>query len=175
MWRSAGYAFNEVVIALLDKTNNLAALRRFAIILFAATTLGLGLTALTPFSDFWFRTATGLPPDLVDIARTGLIIGLLWPALEISRNYFQGILVQAKRTRPIPEGVAIFLIVAFLILWAGIRSAAYEGIYVTIGAFIVGLMAQNIWMWIRSRPERSARYLESQVIPFDVAASPAAD
>jgi hypothetical protein len=174
MWRSTGYAYNEVVISMLDKSGDLATIRRFAILLVLLVSLALGITAVTPLAEIWFVTVTRMPADLLPLAKTGLLLGILWPALEITRNYFQGILVQAKNTQAIPEGVGLFLVVAFSLLWIGIRQANFPGVYVAIVAFVIGLIAQNIWMWIRSRPHVAA--MDVQFPPKQAPAHvPAAD
>ncbi|NQU30590.1 MAG: hypothetical protein HQ525_07980, partial [Anaerolineae bacterium] len=90
MLRSMGVAFNEVVVALLDESLSTKSLRRFAGILSTATTAALLLIAATPLSIFWLRDISALSPSLTEIARTGLWIGILLPALNTLQSWYQG-------------------------------------------------------------------------------------
>ena len=62
--RSMGFAFNEVVVALLGKPEAKRQLFRFTQIL-AFSTIGLmGLIAFTPLGEIWFRDISGLSAKL---------------------------------------------------------------------------------------------------------------
>lgn len=150
--RSVGLAYQEVVVALLEEPNAWFGLRRFAWMLGAAVTVVLGLVAATPLSSFWFETLSGLKPELAGLGRLGLWIGFLLPALSVFQNWLQGILVHSKRTRGITEAVIVFLVAAAGSLVAGIVWGEFTGLYVGVAAFLVGAMAQVLWLWVRSRP-----------------------
>jgi hypothetical protein len=57
--RSLGFAYNEVVIALLDEPRAARNLSRFAVILAVITTVLLLTIAGTPLSAFWFGQVSG--------------------------------------------------------------------------------------------------------------------
>ncbi len=151
MWRSLGFAFNEVVIALLDHPGSPAPLRRFAVLLSVWATFGLLLVAATPLANLWFEGLSGLPSELAELARRGLWVALIWPALEVTRNWFQGVLVHSKRTRPVPEAVTIFLITTGGSLAIGVVVGRIAGLYLALAAFVLGMAVQDLWMWYRSR------------------------
>ena len=107
--RTAGYAFNEVVVALAGKPGGHRALRQCGYgIAVIATTLLL-VMATTPLGDWWFGTVTGMSPELTALASASLIVAILMPGYAVAQNYHQGILVHNKRTRPITEAVVIYL------------------------------------------------------------------
>ena len=56
LFRALGLAYQEVCIALIgDDLEGYQPLRRFAIVLAAAVTAGLGLIAWTPLAQIWFQ------------------------------------------------------------------------------------------------------------------------
>ena len=152
MLRSLGYAYNEVVVALMDERGAFRSLRRFTVLLASGVLLLTLAIAATPLSHFWFVTVSGLSEDLADLARTGLWLGLLWPALDAVRNYYQGTIMFGRRTRSITESVVVFLVVSSALLFVGVALQTFPGIAVALVSFIAGTLAQLGWLWWRSRP-----------------------
>lgn len=152
MLRGLGMAFNEVVVALLDEPFSLETLRRFTIWLAAGTTAGLLILAATPLSAFWFEKVSALNPNLASLARNGLWIGLFLPAMTVYQSWFQGAILNGRRTRGITEAVVIFLVSSGALLTAGVIWGRVTGLYIGLGVFVVSSAAQNIWLWHRSRP-----------------------
>jgi O-antigen/teichoic acid export membrane protein len=108
--------------------------------------------AVTPLSAFWFGRLSALPPHLAALARTGLLLTLPIPALSVLQSWFQGAIVNSRRTRGITEAVAIFLIANVALLWAGVMWGQAVGLYVGLAAFAISTAAQTGWLWWRSRP-----------------------
>jgi hypothetical protein len=69
MLRSLGFAYNEVVVAMLDEPRVVPSLRRFTVLLATSTTLLLLTMAATPITILWAGVAWGQV--------TGLCIGLV--------------------------------------------------------------------------------------------------
>ena len=118
--RSLGFAFNEVVVALLDRRGMMSSLRLFTGILAVSVTAFLLLFVMTPLSEVWFGRISALPPHLAELARTGLWLTLPIPALTALQSWYQGSIVNSRRTRGITEAVVIFLVVNITLLWAGV-------------------------------------------------------
>ncbi|KAA3606780.1 MAG: hypothetical protein DWQ01_17340 [Planctomycetota bacterium] len=150
--RGTGFAFNEVVVALLRKPNAVKALTRFACILAAAMMTLLLVLSVTPLSGFWFKTLSGLPPELAETCSFALLFALLMPAYQAFQSLFQGALVHSRKTKPIFEGVVLYLCVSFLVLWWGTQWQRYTGIYFTLCAFTIGGSLQTLWLAWRARP-----------------------
>jgi hypothetical protein len=149
--RSLGLAFNEVVVALLDETGSSANLRRFTVILASGVTLLMLAAAATPMSQFWFSTFSGLPAELVPLARHALWLALLWPGLNAMQSWYQGALVHSRSTRGISEAVAVFLAAVTALMTAGVLWQGAPGLYIGVAALIAGTVAQTVWLWWRSR------------------------
>jgi len=153
-FRSMGFAYNEVVVALLDRPRAYPALRRFAGILAATTSLLLLAIAATPLSRLWFARVSALPPTLAALAGTALWITLLMPALSVIQHWLQGILTHGRRTRAIGEAIVLYLLTLGLVLGVGIRTARLPGIYVGLAATFLGYAVQVGWLAGRSGADR---------------------
>jgi hypothetical protein len=150
--RSLGFAFNEVVVALLDERGMVSHLRQFTGILAATTTALLLLFVVTPLSAIWFGRISALPPHLAELARTGLWLTLPIPALTALQSWCQGSIVNSRRTRGITEAVVIYLFANITLLWVGVTWGQAIGLYVGLAAFTISSTAQTAWLWWRSRP-----------------------
>ena len=151
MLRSLGVAFNEVVVALLDEKLSTKPLRHFTMLLSLGTTGALIIIATTPLSRLWLENFTGLSPELVVLARNGLWFGLLLPGFNTLQSWYQGALLNSRKTRGISEAVAIFLFSTGIMLLGGVIWGEATGLYVGLGAFSIGMLIQTIWLWVRSR------------------------
>jgi hypothetical protein len=152
MFRSAGMAYNEVVVALLDEPRSTDSLRRFTYLLTGGITLLLLLVAATPLSTLWFEQVSGLSPELAGMAITGLWIALLMPGLTVFQSWYQGAILHSRRTRAISEAVVLFLVICAGLLWSGVHWGGTTGLYVALAAFVTATFVQTLWLWVRSRP-----------------------
>ncbi len=152
MLRTFGMAYNEVVVALLDRTGSFGKLQRFSVLLLLGSALLHLLIAATPLSILWFAGVSALPFSLVEIARTGFWIALPIAPLTVLQSWYQGTIVAGKKTRGIPEAMAIFLAVVLSVMIAGVIWFRVIGLYVGMTAFSVANLAQTLWLWLRSRP-----------------------
>lgn len=149
--RSVGMAFNEVVVTLIAVPGMLAALRQVRTELALVTTLFLVLVAATPLAEFWFASAQALEPDLAKFATAALWIALPMPLYQVLQSWYQGALVAARRTRPVTEAVAIYLVVAGSGSALGAHLDVTEGLYWTVGTLVTAGIAQTAWLHWKSR------------------------
>lgn len=151
MVRSLGFAYNEVVVALLGIHGSSKQLRRFSL------GLSLGVTALhliiaaTSLSAIWFEKITALEPNLAELARVSFWLALPVSALSVVTSWYQGAIVYSEKTRAISESFALFLGTMVMLLGAGILWVDLPGIYIGITAFSLATVAQTIWLYVRSR------------------------
>ncbi len=151
---SAGLAFTEVTVVLLDQPGSVQPLQRFAVKL-ALTVVGLLLIMnITPLAQIWFGSVVGLPPELIPAARAGLWIGLLAPGLTVLESWFSGVLLHSRKTRGITEAMILGLTVLTSVLALGIASHAMNGVNVVALAMVCGALARVSWLWLRTRPAR---------------------
>jgi hypothetical protein len=158
MLRSLGFAYNEVVVAMLDEPRMVSSLRRFAALLTTSTTALLLTIAATPLAGFWFQRVSALAPPLAMLAHWGLWIALPIPGLTVLQNWYQGTLVHSRHTRDIAGATATFLLINSAILWAGVTWGQVAGLYIGLVAFGASILAQTVWLWQCSRTAAQVRY-----------------
>jgi hypothetical protein len=156
MVRSPGIAFNEVVVALLDRPRSSTSLLRFTQTLILTTSLLLLLIIITPLAEMWFAGVTGLAPELTNLAKTSLWLALPGPALAALQSWYQGALLYDRRTRRITQAVVIYLVTNSAVLWAGAAWGKATGIYIALAAYTLAGIAQILWLWTASRPALQA-------------------
>ncbi len=149
LFQGIGLAYQEVVVALIEKPAYCGPLRRFAFQLAMGTSTILLLIAMTPLAEFWFVTVSGLSPELAKLGKMALWVALLLPALTVLESWFQGLLVHSHETKGIIEAVAWYLLVSATILGCGIYLGTVTGIYMGYLAAVCGLTAQTFWLRFR--------------------------
>lgn len=150
--RSAGFAFNEVVVSLAGAPGGPAALRRFGLKIAAVTTSALLLLAATTLGTLWFGKVSGMSTELTEVAASSLWFALLMPGYAVAQNLLQGLLVHARRTRAITEAVLLYLVLCYACLRVGMAQFPdVPGIHMTLCSFTVAGMAQTLWLMWRWR------------------------
>lgn len=154
MVRSPGVAYNEAVVALLEKSKSFQVLRKFTWIA-SLVTMGLaGLFVLTPISSLWFTSGANLNPINIPAARLAMVLGIPMAFFTFFISFYQGIIVNNGKTGPVPEAVIIFLITLSLMLIIGVLAEFTKGVYVAAVAYSAAHVTQAFWLMIRSRHER---------------------
>ncbi len=151
--RSLGFAFNEVVVAQLDRPRPIPALRRFALVLGTVASTVLLVAAATPLGGAWFTRVSALPADLAGLAARALWIMVPLPALSVAQSYWQGAIVHSRRTRGVTESVAVLLAATIAALAAGVAWGGPAGAYFAAAGLTAGNAAQTAWLAWRGRPE----------------------
>jgi progressive ankylosis protein len=153
LFRSAGLAYQEVAIALLDdRPRQRRQLARFAAGLGLGAAGGLGLLAFTPLAHLWFEGLTGLTPALSQLAIPAirLLVGL--PALEVLLAYQRSPLVLARRTPPITRATAIEVSLIVIVLAATVQPLGMVGVLAASLAMVIGRLGANAYLWRYRRP-----------------------
>ncbi|RMH04255.1 MAG: hypothetical protein D6704_11505 [Nitrospirae bacterium] len=151
LFQSLGLAYQEVVVALLDKPGTRVLLYRFTQYLALGVSIPLGIFAITPLARLWFVDVSGLLSPLAHFAESVLWMAVAIPALAVIESWFQGILVYHQQTHGIIEAVGIYLVASGFLLGLGILYDQIPGLYVGYGATLMGLLMQILWLWRRSR------------------------
>ena len=152
--RSPGFAFNEVVVALMDRARALPVLRRFAWGLSALATLALLALAATPAGRLWFERGSALPAGLAELVGRGLWLLLPMGAVTVWQSFHQGLLVYAHRTRAVTESMLVLLVAHVTALGVGVAWRSVPGLMFAALALTAGGVAQVAWLAHRSRPLR---------------------
>ncbi len=148
IFRAMGLSYQEVAIVLMGKRfEHARELGRFAVTLGIVSTCGLALVALTPLAGFWFETVSGLSPDLAQYAIPPTIILIPIPFMSVILSYQRGILVVARRTRPITWATAIEVAGIALIFQLLGWEMGVVGVTAASIAFVAGRSAGNLYLW----------------------------
>ena len=152
--RGFGGAYNEVVVALVEERHSAPVLRRFGVILAVAATTLLLLLMIPPVGAAIFAGALGLVDPLPHLVSMGLFFLLPLPAISVAQSYLQGVILHSRRTRAIGESVALFLVLASVLLVVGSLWGPLSGIYFALLSFTMGECLRTLWLWLRSREAR---------------------
>ncbi len=155
VFRSFGLAYQEVAIAMLDRSKeNRGPVLRFAALLGGSASLGLALIVATPLAGVWFQTVSGLTEELYRFALLPSWILIPIPALSVLLSLQRALLMHARVTRPITGATlaeigGIALILALLILRFDVVGAVAAAV-----ALLGGRFAANVILVpaMRTRP-----------------------
>lgn len=150
-FRSSGMALPEVVIALLDKPDTIAVLRRFCLLVAGLASVALALVVFTPLLTLYLRYVTGITPELVAVILPGALAGLLIPALQAIHSWQRGVLMSGNATTDVYWGMGLDLLVTALGIWVGVMVQA-PGAPAAAVAITVGMVAEMLFLWRRVGP-----------------------
>jgi progressive ankylosis protein len=151
IFNSLALSHQETSIALLtDNPGNARRLRRFTAGL-AITLSGLMFVArLTPAGTWWFRGVSGLSDELLALTGAPLLILAIAPAIVTYKAWFRARYVSSGRTRVLAEGVVIYTVVLFVLVYAG-SALPVPGVVAAAGAMVLSLTAEIAYL-IARRP-----------------------
>ncbi len=153
--RGFGGAYNEVVVALVERRPSIRALRHFAFGLSVVAT-GLLVVLLIPaVASPVFGQVLDLADPLPSMVWRSLFLLLPMPALAVIESYYQGLILHGRRTRSITESVALFLAVVALALFVAVIWGRVTGLYVAVAALVLGELLRTLWLMLRSRTIRA--------------------
>jgi hypothetical protein len=158
-----GAAYNEVVIALLDRPGARRSLQYFLFILMGVQFLLMAILSLTPLSYYLFWKVSGLPADLAHLASRAFVLLIPGSLISPLNSWFGGVILHSRRSRVITEGMIIYLLVYILGLWVGGSLLEVSGIYIVVSASMLASLSQTGWLAFRSKP--SIQALQDDPLP----------
>jgi hypothetical protein len=146
MLRSGGMAFNEVVVALVDRPGGAAALRGFAVLLGVGVSLAALAFTVPAVAELWFGRFTGLEPALAALAQGSAWFLIPLAVLTVVQSWYQGLLVSSHRTRGISEAVALYLVVDVALLALAVAQGQMVGLFTALAAMTIAGLVQVAWL-----------------------------
>ncbi len=150
LFRSIGFAYQEVVVALAHRPNA-RILRRFALVVGGAATLLMALIAITPLSDIWYGVISGLPPDMVALAPLPTLLIAPTALLAFIVALQRGLLVDRRKTRPISVAVTVNIAVLIATMLLGIWLLDAPGVFIAAAVYTLSIAAESIYLSIQAR------------------------
>lgn len=155
MLRSIGISFNEVVVRHAGDPGAERMLRRFAWIAGGVLVAIVLVIAVTPIGRWWFGVVNELGSESAAVAIAALPWAAPLPLLSFLHSYWQGLLVNDRRTRPITESVVVSLATTTLVIAAGVAWSPMSGAASVTLALVLGSAAQAAWLAFRRRAGRA--------------------
>ncbi len=147
VFRSVGLSYQEVTIALIgDHAENYEKIRNFAAGIAVAASIGLGLIVFTPAASVWFRTVSGLPPELAELALMPARIAAVLPALSVLMSFQRALLVGARMTKPLTGATVVEVAGIAAVLSIAIFGFDVMGAIGATLALVLGRIAGNLYL-----------------------------
>jgi hypothetical protein len=129
-----------------------AKIRRFMMIAGASLTLLHILIAFTPLYYVIVGDLLGMPPEIVDPARIGLMIMTPWTWSIAYRRFHQGMLIRFGHSRAVSTGTMIRLSADLIVLGIGYAIHSIPGIVVATSAVAAGVVSEAIYAGMVAHP-----------------------
>jgi len=136
MARAAALAWPEVVIALSKGKETFPPIRRFTFNMAGTLTIIMFVFVITPLSAFYIFVVQDMTQLVGELARSSLILFILYPALAVFISWLRGLLINQRVTRQVNIGMAINLLVT-----AGVLAL---GLYLHLPGLPTAAIALNI-------------------------------
>jgi hypothetical protein len=140
-------------------------IRRFMMVT-AAVLTGLHiLVAFTPLYYLVVAGVLGVPDEIVEPARYGLMIMTPWTWSIAYRRFHQGVLIRFGHPRTISVGTVIRLSADALVLAVGYMQKTVPGIIVASSAVAAGVISEAVYVGIVSRPVVNGELKAAPAVP----------
>ena len=147
VFRALGLSYLEAVIALLGRRRrHFQRLRNFAAGLAVVSTAGLCAIAFTPLAAVWFHDVSGLSPALTQFALLPVRILAAFPLLSVALHLQRGLLVHARRTRPIARATGFEVLGVAAVLAVAIHVLDLAGAVAAALALLAGRIIGVAWL-----------------------------
>lgn len=150
MSRAAAMALPEIVIALTQKADNYAPVRRFSLAITLASALGMILLVFTPALPLYLIQIQDTEPVIATLAAEGTRLFLFFPPLFALVSWLRGLLISRHETTAVNVGMALNLVATAAILVAGVIGR-YHGITVAAVALNVATVVELIYLLLRTQ------------------------
>jgi hypothetical protein len=126
--------------------------RRFMWIAGLALTVFHVVLAFTPLFDLIFARLIGVPPEILEPSRIGLMIMTPWSLSIAYRRFQQGVLIRFGKSHEVGLGTAVRLVSNLVVLGVGYWIGTIPGIVVGTTAVAVGVICEALYIGWRVHP-----------------------
>jgi len=127
-------------------------IRRFMMFAGASLTLFHVLVAFSPLYYVIVERFLGVPHEIVEPARVGLMIMIPWTWSIAYRRFHQGMLIRFGHSKAVSTGTIIRLTADLLVLAIGYAIHTIPGIIVATSAVAAGVVSEAIYAGIIAHP-----------------------
>ena len=140
-------------------------IRRFMMFAGISLTLFHMLVAFTPLYYVIVERFLGVPQEIVEPARIGLMIMTPWTWSIAYRRFHQGMLIRFGHSRAVSTGTMIRLSADLLVLGIGYAMHTVPGIIVATSAVSAGVVSEAIYAGIIAHPVIKHELIPAAPIP----------
>ena len=127
-------------------------IRRFMMITSAALTILHLVIVLTPLYYILVRGILGVPEEIIEPARIGLMIMSPWTWSIAYRRFHQGVLIRFGHSKAVSIGTLIRMGADLTVLGIGFVIGSIPGVIVATSAVVVGVISEATYVGIVVRP-----------------------
>lgn len=148
--------FLAVGSALTRNAQSYRLLWRYMMLVNVLITIVAALFAFTPLLDAYLGGLLGVPQDIVDAARIGMVIMIMWSALIGYRRFHQGMLIKRGRTRSIGIGTVIRIAASASVAFGLGIASELPGVAIGALSLISAVLVEAIYVHIIMQPDIAA-------------------
>ena len=138
--------------ALNRDTQSYALLRKFMLVAGAVLTTIHMTVAFSPLYYIVVEKIIGVPHEIVEPARIGLMLMVPWSWSIAYRRFNQGIMIRYGYSQAVGAGTIVRLTAGGLVLVAGFLVKSVSGVAVGAAAQALGVFSEAIYASLRVRP-----------------------
>src|SRR4030042_70858 len=127
-------------------------IRRFMMAASACLTLLHILIAFTPLYYVVVEQLMGMPHDIIQPARVGLMIMTPWTWSIAFRRFHQGVLIRFGHSKAVSTGTLIRLVADLTVLGIGYTVHTIPGVIVAASAVVAGGNSERVLVGVFARP-----------------------
>ena len=107
------------------------------------------MAAFTPAGTWWFERVSGLSSELSRLAARPVLLLCVVPALVTYRSWYRALYVSSSRTAVLTQGVLVYTVVLFAVVFAGSSWLSVAGATLAAGAMAIAQAAENGYLLLR--------------------------
>jgi len=138
--------------ALSKDWNSFCLVRRYMMVAGALLTALHIIVAFTPFYYVIAKGILGVPAEIVEPARIGMMIMTPWTWSIGYRRFHQGVLIRFGHSKAVGQGTMVRLGADLLLLLVGYLVGTIPGIVVGTSAVAFGVVSEAIYVGLVTRP-----------------------
>jgi len=146
---SPSYQNHTVTIAMVRGRRSMQSVLIFIILVASYVAIMLSLIAFSPLGDLVLINLLGAPPDVAQSAREALYILVLLPFFTGFRGFFQGLIIQARRTSlvSIATGVRVGALFGYLAIGRYWFAGAQLGAFALVSCVVTETIVIAFLAW----------------------------
>ena len=155
--RATALATPEVIIALNKHEQARQSLQRFVWVLTLCTLAFSFIFVLSPMMPSYLYTIQNVVPEVGSLVASGLMICLVFPALNVYIFGLRGFLISQKTTRPVNTGMMLNITTNIAFLLIGVQLG-WSGIITAVVALNFASLIEATYLWWQRRHAAQLAY-----------------